>query len=219
MFTCWGHDDPVWLAAEYSLVFFGAVIAYTVAGSPGSPIPVLLAMAGLALWYLRRRPDVDRAALWRPAGLRGQLPSMLVLWAVAAVLAVAALAVFDRDRLFELPRERPLLWVLIIVFYPLVSVYPQELVYRAFLMRRYAPLFGTGPGLVAASAAAFGCAHIIFGNALSVVLTLAGGALFATRYRRTGSLLAASVEHALYGILIFTVGLGEYFYHGASSGV
>lgn len=208
----------MWLAVEYGLVFFGAVVAYTAAGSPGSPIPVLVVMAGLALWYLRRRPDVNRAALWRPAGLRRQLPSMLALWVVAAVLAVAALAVFDRDRLFELPRERPLLWALIIVFYPLVSVYPQELVYRAFLMHRYAPLFGTGRGLVAASAAAFGCAHIIFGNPLSVALTLVGGALFATRYRRTGSLLAASVEHALYGILVFTVGLGEFFYHGASSG-
>jgi membrane protease YdiL (CAAX protease family) len=205
----------VWLAAEYLVVFFGVVGGYTIAGSPGSPIPVLLAMAGLAAWYLWRQPGFDAAAFWRRDGLRGQLPAMLARWAVAAALAVGALAVFAPDRLFDLPRERPVIWAAVVVFYPLLSVYPQELVYRAFVMHRYAPLFGTGPGLVAASAASFGWAHIIFGNALSVVLTLAGGALFATRYRRTGSLLAASVEHALYGLLVFTVGLGEYFYHGA----
>jgi hypothetical protein len=48
-----------------------------------------------------------------------------------------------------------------------------------------------------------------------VLLTLAGGWLFARRYQRTRSLLAASVEHALYGVLAFTVGLGTLFYHAA----
>jgi membrane protease YdiL (CAAX protease family) len=209
------RGQRVRLAVEYAVLFFGAVIGYTLAGSPGSPIPVLLMMAGLAAWYLRRRPDFDRASFWRAAGLRGQLPAMLARWAVAVAVTLAGLAVFAPDRLFDLPRERPLIWAFVAVFYPLLSVYPQELVYRAFLMYRYAPVFGTGRGLIVASAAAFGNAHIIFGNALSVVLTLAGGALFATRYRRTGSLLAASVEHALYGLLVFTAGLGEYFYHGA----
>jgi hypothetical protein len=47
------------------------------------------------------------------------------------------------------------------------------------------------------------------------VLTLIGGWLFARRYQRTRSLLAASVEHALYGVLAFTVGLGALFHHGA----
>lgn len=47
-------------------------------------------------------------------------------------------------------------------------------------------------------------------------MSLVGGAFFATRFQRTRSLLTASVEHALYGILVFTIGLGEYFYHGAA---
>ena len=37
----------------------------------------------------------------------------------------------------------------------------------------------------------------------------------ARRYQRTGSLLVVSIEHALYGITIFAIGLGRYFYHGA----
>jgi hypothetical protein len=65
------------------------------------------------------------------------------------------------------------------------------------------------------SAAAFGFAHLMFGTVASVALTLVGGWLFARTYQRTRSLLAASVEHALYGVLAFTIGLGDLFYSGA----
>jgi membrane protease YdiL (CAAX protease family) len=102
------------------------------------------------------------------------------------------------------------------VFYPLLSVYPQELLYRSFLLHRYRPVFGDGTGAAAASAVAFGCAHLMFHNVLSVLLTLVGGWLFARRYQRSRSLLTASVEHALYGVLAFTIGLGALFYHGAA---
>ena len=101
------------------------------------------------------------------------------------------------------------------VFYPLVSVYPQEVVFRAFIHERYAPVLGTGRAAAAASALAFGFVHVIFGNLLAVGLSLIGGWLFARRYQRSRSLLATSVEHALYGQLVFTIGLGAYFYHGA----
>ncbi|MEU4239793.1 CPBP family glutamic-type intramembrane protease [Actinoplanes sp. NPDC026619] len=197
---------------EYVLVFFGLVGLYIAIHVPGGPIPVLLLAAGLIVVYLRRAG----VRLLRAGALRA-LPGVLLLWAVVSVLAVVAVAAFDRDHLFDLPRREPLLWLLIIVFYPLVSVYPQELLFRAFLLRRYEPVFGTGPAAAAASAAAFGFAHLLFGNVLAVLATIAGGWLFARRYQRTGSLLVVSVEHALYGITIFTVGLGQYFYHGAAS--
>jgi membrane protease YdiL (CAAX protease family) len=51
-----------------------------------------------------------------------------------------------------------------------------------------------------------------------MVLTFVAGLLFAWRYQATGSLLVSSMEHALYGCYIFTVGLGELFYHGAGRG-
>jgi membrane protease YdiL (CAAX protease family) len=102
------------------------------------------------------------------------------------------------------------------VLYPALSVYPQELIFRSFLFHRYAPVFGEGVGLVAASAAAFGYVHIIFGSWFSVVASGIGGWIFATRYLRTQSLFTASAEHSVYGILVFTIGLGRYFYHGAA---
>jgi hypothetical protein len=123
--------------------------------------------------------------------------------------------------LFELVRERPLLWGLIMVLYPVLSVYPQSIVYRAFLMHRYAELAGgayvenrQSSILIFLSAVAFAFMHIIFRNPLAVVMTFAGGLLFAWRYRRSDSLAASALEHSLYGCLLFTLGLGRYFYHG-----
>lgn len=200
------------LLAEHVLLFYGLSGLLLVAGVPGGPIPVLLAAAAVVGAYLMR---VAKADLWRAAALRPALPAMVGRWVLFSVLAVTAVAVFDREHLFDMPREQPWLWVTILLLYPLLSVYPQELLFRAFLLRRYAQLFGRGRGAAAASAAAFGFAHLIFGNVLAVVLTVGGGWLFARRYQQTRSLLTVSVEHALYGITIFTVGLGRFFYHGA----
>ncbi|SHE94504.1 CPBP family intramembrane glutamic endopeptidase [Streptoalloteichus hindustanus] len=203
------------LGVEYVALFFGAVSLYALLDRPGSPIPVLVLLAVVAVVYLRRQPAFDRRSLTRGAAVTTELRPMLLLWALASVAMAVVLAVASPERLLQLPREQPLLWGVIVVFYPLLSVYPQELIFRGFLFQRYAPLFGTGRAMVAASAGAFGFAHVIFGNWLSVVLTIVGGWLFATRYQRSQSLIAASVEHALYGVLVFTVGLGDFFYHGA----
>lgn len=204
------------LGCEYTVLFFGVVGVYAWLDVPGSPIPFLVVLGGAAVVYLLRQPTFERADLWRASALRTALPSILLLSAAAAVLMVGAVALWDADRLFRFPREAPLTWLVVATLYPLLSVYPQELIFRAFLVERYAPVFGTGTTLAAASALAFGFAHIIFGTWLSVVLTVIAGRLFARRYQRTRSLLAASVEHALFGVLAFTIGLGDLFYHGAA---
>jgi membrane protease YdiL (CAAX protease family) len=116
------------------------------------------------------------------------------------------------------PRERPGLWVLVMVLYPLLSVWPQEMVYRAFIYHRYAPIFGASGGYILASALAFGYMHIIFINPAAVALSVPGGWLFARNYARNRSLALASVEHALYGCLIFTTGLGRFFFTGYAWG-
>ncbi|HEY1856060.1 CPBP family intramembrane glutamic endopeptidase [Acidocella sp.] len=115
----------------------------------------------------------------------------------------------------SLPREHPFFWLLIMVLYPVLSVWPQEVIYRRFLFHRYAPLFGEN-GVVVASALAFGFAHVIFLNPVAVALTTAGGAMFARNYARERSLYLACMEHALYGCLVFTIGLGQFFYTGAA---
>ena len=47
-------------------------------------------------------------------------------------------------------------------------------------------------------------------------LLAVGGLMFANTYRRTNSLFLVSLEHALYGNTLFFIGLGWFFWGGAS---
>jgi membrane protease YdiL (CAAX protease family) len=52
-------------------------------------------------------------------------------------------------------------------------------------------------------------AHLFFKNTLVIVLTFLGGILFAITYHKTNSTLLVSIEHAIYGCWLFTVGMGS----------
>ncbi len=144
------------LTAEYLLVFFGLVGGYLAVRPPGGPIPPLILAAGAALVYLRRQPGFDRRDLLRPGAVRPALPGILLLWAAVSLVMVAGVAVFAPDRLFDMPRQRTALWAAIVVLYPLLSVYPQELLFRAFLLHRYADPAGARRVAPAARAPAGG---------------------------------------------------------------
>jgi hypothetical protein len=115
----------------------------------------------------------------------------------------------------SLPRRAPPFWAIIMVFYPIVSAFPQELIYRTLFFHRFGTLFGNRRVLAAAvNGALFGFAHIMFGSWISVVLSALLGFVIAWRYARARSFWGAWFEHALYGDLVFTVGLGRYFFTG-----
>jgi membrane protease YdiL (CAAX protease family) len=153
----------------------------------------------------------------------GALPGKMGV--ILAIFAVGALGIWVGARRFapelewSFVRQQPVFWAVVMVAYPVLSVYPQGLLYRAFFFERYAGLFPGKWAMIVASAAAFAFLHIIFRNWLAVGLTFAGGLLFAERYAETGSLATSSFEHALYGCWLFTVGLGQYFYHGTVESV
>jgi membrane protease YdiL (CAAX protease family) len=64
------------------------------------------------------------------------------------------------------------------------------------------------------SAALFGWVHILFGSWLSVGLGFATGLVFYRTYRASRSLAAVWLEHSLFGIGVFAIGLGPLFYRG-----
>jgi len=202
------------LAGEFVLFFFVLPLLIVYRVLPNLPIPYLLLAALLAFLVLRREPGFQAADLLSFRHALEYLPRLLIRDGVLLVLLAVAVRIFAPELLFSFVKRSPGFWALVMVAYPLVSVFPQELLYRAFFFNRYQPLFGTGWALLAASALAFGFVHIIFGNWLSVVLCIVGGFLFALTYQRTGSLLLACLDHALYGNFIFTIGLGGFFYHG-----
>lgn len=180
----------------------------------GILILMLVVLGGLTLTLLLVDRSFDRGQLGNLEGLGRELPGIVLRCAIGAVLMIAVAATWSEVELFGFPRERTRLWAIVMVGYPFLSVYPQELFFRTLLFHRYAALFRSTPVQVAASAVTFCIAHLFFDHWLAPVMCLGGGFLFARTYARSRSTLACSVEHAIWGDLIWTIGFGRFFYHG-----
>jgi membrane protease YdiL (CAAX protease family) len=180
---------------------------------PNWPIPILVAVTIGAFLVLRRFPNFSFSQLFQWSGARSEALAILARDAFLMLALGVAVWQFAPHLLFSLVRRAPILWAALMVLYPLCSVLPQEFLFRAYFFRRYRELFGGGSAMIAASALAFGFVHIIFGNWLAVVLSAIGGILFSTTYLRTASLSLVWLEHALFGNFLFTIGLGQFFYH------
>jgi membrane protease YdiL (CAAX protease family) len=167
---------------------------------------------------LSRFGGLRRHEFWRsddPAAERGAFKRIFLRFVPAALALIALTAWLLPDRLFNLPLQRPALWVGIATFYPLFSVYPQELLFRLFFFKRYAPHFAERRVAIGVNALVFGWAHVFFPTpVVAVGLCTLGGILFADTYARTRSLRLVWFEHALYGVLVFTIGMGEFFFSG-----
>ncbi|MFW5644349.1 MAG: type II CAAX prenyl endopeptidase Rce1 family protein [Bacteroidota bacterium] len=118
----------------------------------------------------------------------------------------------SREFLFYLPKNEFGLWLLIIVTYPFWSAYPQELIYRGYFYHRYKDIIKKEWLMILLNAFLFSFSHIIFENLLALILTFLGGIMFSITYKRSNSLMVVFTEHSLYGIWIFSVGIGQYFY-------
>ncbi len=179
-------------------------------------IPIALSAALICTTLLLFDKAFDRRWLWRGDAqnrtTRPHLVRIIVLFTFAAIGMGIATAWLLPDLLFAFPRQNPRMWLLVMCFYPLLSVYPQEIVYRAFIFHRYTRVFPHAWFAPMLSVLAFGYAHVLFKNPVAVLLSLVGGVFFAWTYHRTHSILLVWIEHALYGCFIFTIGLGYYFY-------
>ncbi|WP_029605562.1 CPBP family glutamic-type intramembrane protease [Kozakia baliensis] len=198
-----------WLGFEFLLIFVGGPLAILFLRHAGVLFIALWLGAGVAWWATRKEQPM-------PHDKRRELRGVFQRFAILAPLITLAAWWAWPESFLSLPRHRPWFWLLIMLLYPLLSVWPQEMLYRAFLFTRYEPLFKRMPMLIAASATAFGFAHIIFLNWIAIFMTAIGGFLFARDYARHRSLQLTCLEHALYGCLIFTIGLGRFFYTGAA---
>ncbi|MEA3434093.1 MAG: CPBP family intramembrane glutamic endopeptidase [Campylobacterota bacterium] len=177
-------------------------------------LPLLWLVTILCTWAIFRDRTFDRKSLWRVSAFKNHSKTMFIQFVIISILLFALVYLFMPELLFYLIKENPLFWFLIIFFYPLASVYPQELLYRTFFFHRYQALFTKRWEMITINALLFGYMHIVFHNWIAILLTIGGGFLFAWMYERTRSTLLVSLAHALYGNLLFTLGLGIYFYNG-----
>lgn len=130
---------------------------------------------------------------------------LLVFYGLSTCLMVVILP----ENLFKVVLDNPLLWIAISFFYVVFSVYPQEFIYRHFFFARYKALFSNPKLFIFVNAVLFSFAHLMFFNILVFVLTFIGGIIFALTYSKTRSLMLVSIEHSLYGLWLFTLGMGD----------
>lgn len=135
---------------------------------------------------------------------------ILMKTVLLVIISTLFMYLFNAEKLFIVVLNKPVLWITICLIYSIFSVLPQELLYRSFFFKRYASLFKNPTVLIAINAVAFSLAHSLFQNIYISILTLIGGLVFAMTYHRSKSLLLTSVEHAIYGSWLFTLGIGEY---------
>lgn len=176
-------------------------------------IPSLLIFFALCIILLWKDSSFNLNALivWRDSFRNAR--KILLRFLVISILMTAGVFVFMPEQFLSLPLNQPLLWGILFLLYPILSAFPQEVIYRLFLFHRYRNLVRNPQILSAMSIIAFAFLHIIYSNWTAVLLSLAGGCLFTKTYTKTGSLLTTTVEHTLYGWLIFTIGLGVYFHN------
>jgi membrane protease YdiL (CAAX protease family) len=201
----------LWL--EFVLIFAGAPVLILFLKDRWLTVGLLWAGAAGAYLYSRRFNTAPGDA---PLG--EGIKRIMIRFAVLAPVITAAAWLAMPGSFLSFPRDHPGIWILVMLLYPLLSVWPQEMVYRAFIYCRYSSLFGVWGGYILASALAFGYMHLIFINSVAVAMSVLGGLLFARNYARNRSLALVSIEHALYGCLIFTVGLGRFFFTGYAWG-
>jgi hypothetical protein len=209
-----------WLTIEMLLLYIAAPFAvYWLLYDFHVPLftifPVIFAVFVIIL-------TLDPDFSWRESLSRGV--SLEALASIAGVFVIAAplLALYawheHPESFLAFPRYAKGIWVMVMILYPLVSVTTQEIMFRLFFFSRYGCLFGNRThAAILVNAALFAFVHIIFRNEIALVISFLGGLLFAWRYAQTRSYWAVVLEHTLYGNLLFTIGLGRYFYTGVAN--
>ena len=200
---------------EFAALYIGAPLALWVF------LPYLNLFASIAgvtiigVFLLIRTPGFEARELLDIGRLRETWPLVLGLSLLTAVIIFPLAYTLMGERFLGLYRQQPLLLMMIWLLYPWFSVLGQEILYRPLFFKRYGSLFPSETIAVLANAALFALAHAFFERWITFFLTLGGGLIFAWIYTRTKSFSAVFVLHWIAGGIIFTSGMGYYFYHGA----
>lgn len=197
---------------EFLLLFILAPLLLALLFPPGWMFPLLWlwTLVGLVLLFVT---DTFR---WRSLRARigwRDLVLAVAFFAACLIIAVLLTGQLMPERLFVLPREEPLLWLMIMALYPILSALPQELVFRTLYFERYGSILPKR-GALTINAAIFAYAHLLYESAIVLGFTFVGGYFFAKAYR-DGNFPLAVILHSLAGCAIFTSGLGWLFYSGS----
>ena len=173
-------------------------------------IKAFLAVSGFAyVIYLLLNVEGNKFKVASNLKWRSFWINVFVKLLIIGFLTITYMLVTAKSNLFHVLYQKPKLWVIVLFAYAMFSVYPQELIYRTLYFQRYRSLFKSKSLFVFLNAIVFSLGHIFYRNPLVLLMTFLGGILFALTYEKTKSTLLVSIEHAIYGCWLFTVGMGS----------
>ncbi len=197
-----------YLLAELFLLFIVLPTSFALDYSIWIKAPLALTGLVYIVFILKRVERISfrpkRAMDWK-----GFWKRILVTGIVVVIVTTTYVLLEDAAALFFVLINNPFLFITILFVYTILSVWPQEVIYRTFFFRRYESLFRSKSLFVFVNAVVFSLAHIFFKNTLVIILTFLGGLLFALTYLKFRSTTLVSIEHAIYGNWLFTVGMGQ----------
>lgn len=205
-----GTKIGLWI--EFVVLFFGIPLLIFLDKEFIHPSIIILPVLIVIILILRKTTDFRPKELlrWgipRPALIRNGL--IAFIW---FLLMLGYVLLFERENLFNLPRANPWIFMAMCIFYPVFSAFGQEVIYRTFLFRRYGRILPKDWHFLLASGITFSFMHIVYYDPVSMILTFVGGLYFAKVYLQTRSVLFSAVMHGITGVIVFGVGLGQYFW-------
>ncbi len=174
-------------------------------------MPVLGMVGITCLLLLLLDPSFKRFRLTNVSEFRQHLRTSLSVFVPSAALILLTLYAIAPDFAFSLPLQHTDLWIMTLLIYPIVSVLPQEIIFRTFFFHRYKGIIPSKYARWIISTFCFALAHVVYGNWIAVVLSILAGAFFGYRYMHTRSTPVVIIEHTLWGSLLFSTGVGMFF--------
>lgn len=113
--------------------------------------------------------------------------------------------------LFQFPQDKWSTYILALALYPFASVIPQEIAFRVWYYHRYQDVFSSTKLSIFLNSLCFGFVHVVFDNWIAMLGAFVFSFFFSYTYRKYKSLPIVATEHYLYGVVIFTIGLGKFF--------
>ncbi|GAA5218352.1 CPBP family intramembrane glutamic endopeptidase [Corallincola platygyrae] len=194
------------LIYEFSLLFFALPLLITIA--PSGESKLLLIVAAVVYCFVRFQPLKGL----RPVPAR-HITESLVRFLLLALLATLLVAMFLPEKFGQQPESDTYRWLIGLALYPLVSVWPQEFIFRRFLFLRYRRIFQSKTQLLLFSSLAFAWAHLFYLEPATLIFTFVAGWIFGVTYLKCRRLWPVILEHTLYGWWLLTIGLGDLVYY------
>lgn len=178
-------------------------------------IPALIILMTVCGMLLLSDPHFKRFRLTSLGQFSAVKRRLFSFFFLGALFSGMFYGIMNQENWFSLPRNSFNDWLMLLLLYPILSVMPQELIFRTYFFHRYKRIMPSKTVRIIVSASVFALAHIVYANVLAVLLAFLGGLLFSYTYAQSRSTFVCVIEHSLWGLWMFTLGLGEVLDAGA----